>query len=181
MRSSLLLQAPSGISSLPFGFVYWFCLFLNLHSPTVKKAELSSVWARCELLTYFGTRTCYVASATSFLKLLHRYTDSRPLDKIFSPLKITNLISSYQTIWTKHHSTTPEAESHWSIDSRVRSLVPCFGSQCRAWSLWSRILLVITSTSSSNPPLSPSTGGKPHISRAPATDDLAEQEIRSWW
>ena len=120
MRSSLLLQAPSGISSLPFGFVYWFCLFLNLHSPTVKKAELSSVWARCELLTYFGTRTCYVASATSFLKLLHRYTDSRPLDKIFSPLKITNLISSYQTIWTKQHSITTPVERQSHIDQLTR-------------------------------------------------------------
>ena len=42
------------------------------------------------------------------------------LEKIFSPLKITNLISSYQTIWTKHHSITPPVQRQSHIDQLTR-------------------------------------------------------------
>ena len=37
-------------------------------------------------------------------------------EKIFSPQKITDLISSYQTIWTKHHSITPTVQRQSHID-----------------------------------------------------------------
>ena len=111
---------------LPLGFAFWFCLLVlplpqSAFSYRWKSwAEfcMSSLWA-LNILWDKNMLRCFSCKFSKNFTQLHwkpAMGQDLKFEKIFSPQKITDLISSYQTIWTKHHSITPTVQRQSHID-----------------------------------------------------------------
>ena len=179
---------------LPLGFAFWFCLLVlplpqsafSYRSKSWAEFCMSSLWA-LNILWDKDMFRCFSCKFSKIFTQLHwkpvmgqdlKLEKSSPhwrSQTWYLPIKLSGLNITV---------------SHQLCRGRV-TLINWLESQVTGALFWISIQSLITLVTYLaghhkhfffQPP-SPSTGGKPHILRAPATDDLADakQEIRSWW